>query len=715
MRPPLVLALAGLLATGTTAAAQNPGAAAPERTLRAFRSAAELRTFVAELAFVKPTPAPAPAVSSTPSCPTPAAPTAERGTITGRVTAEDGTPLSGVQVRVVCDAATVTNAEGRYTLSAAPGTLAVMASIIGRTTRHASVTVKTGEAVTLDFMMAPAPIALEGVVVAAADLGAVTNNQHQGVDEGGIVKTHGDHLVILRRGRLFTVRVGGSRLTPVSSVDVFGPGIDPEDGWYDEMLVSQDQVVVIGYNYGGGGTEIGLFSIDGAGRLRHRATYHLRSDDYYSSRNYASRLVDDKLILYTPLNLPLDGSEPAAWLPALRRWHPGAQEGEFTPIATSTRVFRPARPLGGGAQVALHTVTACNLRGTRMSCEATAVIGPSGSVFYVSPSAVYVWTTASHWHGAAHDGESVLYRMPLDGSHPSALGVAGSPIDQFSFLESDDLHLNVLVRSGGGGARMWSAEWGAGELALLRVPLADFGDGRRDAGSSRYRPLPGAGSGAVQNRFVGGYLLYGAGSGWGHPQPARDAAVHVVPWARAQTPVRRLALLHAVDRIEAMGGDALIVGADAHDLHFTGVRLAAVPRLGARYTRRGASQGETRSHGFFYRADGPASGVLGLPVRHGGEAGYEQLEEGSASVVFLANDGTALRELGELAAKPERAVEDDCVASCVDWYGNARPIFLRGRIFALMGYELVEGAMRGNRIREVRRTDFTPRRATASR
>ena len=34
---------------------------------------------------------------------------------------------------------------------------------------------------------------------------SVTNTQHAGVDEGGIVKVHGDHLVVLRRGRLFTV------------------------------------------------------------------------------------------------------------------------------------------------------------------------------------------------------------------------------------------------------------------------------------------------------------------------------------------------------------------------------------------------------------------------------------------------------------------------------------------------------------------------------
>ncbi len=44
---------------------------------------------------------------------------------------------------------------------------------------------------------------------AAGQAGAesITNVQTAGVDEGGIVKRVGEHLVILRRGRLFTVRV----------------------------------------------------------------------------------------------------------------------------------------------------------------------------------------------------------------------------------------------------------------------------------------------------------------------------------------------------------------------------------------------------------------------------------------------------------------------------------------------------------------------------
>ena len=38
---------------------------------------------------------------------------------------------------------------------------------------------------------------------------SVTNVQHAGVDEGGIVKLHGNYLVVLRRGRLFTIDVSG--------------------------------------------------------------------------------------------------------------------------------------------------------------------------------------------------------------------------------------------------------------------------------------------------------------------------------------------------------------------------------------------------------------------------------------------------------------------------------------------------------------------------
>src|SRR4029079_18924984 len=116
-------------------------------------------------------------------------------------------------------------------------------------------------------------------------------------------------------------------------IDAFGPEIDPAESWYDEMLISGDTIVVIGYSYARSGTEVGLFNIDSAGQLSYRSTYHVRSSDYYSSRNYASRLIGTKLIFYTPVSFNIDSEDPFQSFPAVRRWHRGANEDEFRRIA----------------------------------------------------------------------------------------------------------------------------------------------------------------------------------------------------------------------------------------------------------------------------------------------------------------------------------------------------------------------------------------------
>ncbi len=539
---------------------------------------------------------------------------------------------------------------------------------------------------------------------------SVTNVQHAGVDEGGIVKLHGNHLVVLRRGRLFTVKIGDGELRPISTVDAFGPDIDPKYTWYDEMLVAEDTIAVIGYSYERGGTEVGLFRIDDNGALSYRYTYHLRSNDYYSSRNYASRLIGNKLIFYTPLYLSMNPEDPFQNFPAVRKWHKGATLSEFQRIVAWTNVYRPEREINGN--LALHTVTSCDLAGD-FKCTATAVLGPPGRVFYVSPQSVYVWLTDWTIDGNTSKSTSMLYRMPLDGSGPSALGVSGSPVDQFSFLESADGHLNVLVRSNANGDGMWAAESAEGEVALLRVALSSFSDGSGNAAASNYRKLIKPEGYTFQNRFVGDYLIYGTGSGWGSPQTNGDSKLELVRWAGG--PAYELSLPHGVDRIEVMGHDAVVVGTDGKDLHFSAVRLDDSPAVAFRYTRPNASQGELRSHGFFYKPDGPDSGTLGLPISTPARPGYRHLFEESASILFLRNESGGLREVGTLAARSEGAVNDSCRASCVDWYGNARPLFVRGRLFALLGYELVEGAVAGGQIRELRRVSYAPNRQQVTR
>jgi hypothetical protein len=296
--------------------------------------------------------------------------------------------------------------------------------------------------------------------------------------------------------------------------------------------------------------------------------------------------------------------------------------------------------------------------------------------------------------------------MPLDGSAPGAVQVYGAPTDQFSFLESPDSHLNVLVRSNANGDGMWSAERSRGGVALLRLPLSFISDGTVPTPTSFYRALPAPEGYAFQNRFIGNFVFYGLGSGWGRPANVDNVRLYGINW-KGGDPFE-LSVPHAIDRLEPMGAHGTVIGTDGRNLHFTTLRLDREVSIAGRYTRPDASQGELRSHGFFYRANDASTGLLGLPIRRAGRPGFQHLFRDSAAIVFLRNDALRLSPIGELDSQPDKAKDDACRASCVDWYGNARPLFIAGRVFALLGYEMVEGAMREGRLQETRRVSFAP-------
>ena len=556
---------------------------------------------------------------------------------------------------------------------------------------------------------------LETAVVTGGKAAApsITNNQVSGVDEGDIVKQHGDTLVILRRGRLFTVSFADRGMRPIDSINAYPPGVDASADWYDEMLISGDRIVVIGYSYQRGGTEINRFHIDARGHLTFQDAYQMRSNDYYSSRNYASRLIGHELILYSPRYLPYGDADMRVALPALRRWT--GEKSRFERIGTAHEVYLPP-DLPDDQIDTVHTVTFCDVTAQILACKATSVFGPEGRTFYVSSRAVYVWIIP-FW-GEAGPGKratGLLYRLPLDGSAPSAIGVRGAPEDQFSFQE-DASTLDVLVRSQGGGDAMWSPEFTQGSVSLLRLPLELFGNGLGEAGRSLYRKLPSAQDThyyAFHNRFIGRYVLYGLGTSWGPPQDYNSTLV-VAPVGGG--PISQIALPHAVDRIEAMGRNAVIVGSDSHNVYFSSVVLGTAPETGDRYVLPGASQSETRSHGFFFNPDllsNGDDGVLGLPISKPATPGYRQLFDTSAAMIFVRRSGGKFAPLGELDSHPQDASDDQCVASCVDWYGNARPIFIGARTFALMGYEIVEGSISNARISEVGRMSFAPSGASS--
>ncbi|HEU0309595.1 MAG TPA: beta-propeller domain-containing protein [Sphingomicrobium sp.] len=552
------------------------------------------------------------------------------------------------------------------------------------------------------------------VTGAAKSSDRITNTQEADVDEGGIVKKRGDLLVILRRGRLFTVSIAGGQMRPIDHINAFPPGITGGGDWYDEMLISGDRVIVIGYSYARGGTEVNRFRLSPTGQLRFEDAYHLRSNDYYSSRNYASRLIGNRLVYYTPLHLGWWGGDPFAGFPAVSRWEKG-RKPVFRRVARARDVYIvPSQRDDAEAPLdTLHSVMDCDLLAQVMDCKATAVLGPASRTFYVSPTAVYLWVSdARHWRAADRGkAQSWLYRLPLDGiEKPSAIGAKGQPTDQFSFREDRRLGLiDVLVRSDGGGDWMWNNEESRGDVALLSVPVTWMGDGSRTAPRSRYRQLPSVGENAwnFQNRFVNGHILYG-----GHGYNGGETSTLVAAALRGG-PVAQLKLNHAVERLDQLVEDGVVIGNDPRGgLTFTAIDLRRpMARTGSSFTFPAAQQGENRSQAFFFRPDNAdgSSGVLGLPITTQLKSQYARFLGSGSSILFLKRQNRLFDMAGRLDADASRAVDDACVASCVDWYGNARPIFIGNRVFALMGYELVEGRLaRGGSIGEVARVNFAP-------
>jgi hypothetical protein len=241
------------------------------------------------------------------------------------------------------------------------------------------------------------------------------------------------------------------------------------------------------------------------------------------------------------------------------------------------------------------------------------------------------------------------------------------------------------------------------------VPVRSFAVNDSVAPGSAYHSLPTPANGWIRNRFAGGYLLYGSEVEHGGYRPARSASLFAFPYAMEGGEIRTIRIEHSLENIAPMGAQALVIGDYRHGLQMSTIALGAVPSVAHHYVRRHTSGGRLR-YGE-WRAE-PA-GLIGLRSWEGPD---QALAGDPPSVLFLSNDALHLAEIGELAPRPDQARPDGCrVEPCEDWYSNADAVFVDDRIFALLGYELIEGKWVNGRLAESRRIDFAPAPASPAR
>lgn len=581
----------------------------------------------------------------------------------------------------------------------------------------------------------PSPAKMVAADAASVESGqpanpGITNNQTVGVDEGGIVKQIGRYLVVLQDGRLFSVDLGngGDSLRLADRIDVYRSA-GKAASWYDEMLVSGDRVLVTAYNYDEQASEITVLRLDPvSGKLRREGRYLMSSNDYYSTENYASRLVGDSLVFYAPFAIGArDERGGFAW-PRLRRADGDGEADDGKALIGPTDVYMPA---GKVAYPVIHSISICPLK-ARMECRSTAFIGPEMRELYVSPTDAYLWIGApaglpwsidygnrrrkcpddQYWRD--DERAAMLYRVPLDGAPIGAVSAEGVPDDQFAF-EARDGHFRALLSQPRAGCAGFDAP-GASPLTLMDIPLSAFGTRVRKVAPGAYTALPPIEGGQLEKRFVGDWLVYGGRAGWGSMPGEGDtpqrSTLFAVPLARPAATIR-MALPHNAVRIERVGNDALVTGyRDAGGLSLSYVSLARAPRIASTALLADRYESENRSHAFNATLNRDGGGLIGLPTTlrlRRADRGWSDSEHSDLS--FIGFDAAhRLASAGELGLKRAKAATGySCEVSCVDWYGNSRPIFTGGRIFALMGTELVEGVMQGGRIAERGRVDLTGR------
>lgn len=598
-------------------------------------------------------------------------------------------------------------------------------------------------------------IVVTGARITSPASPSITNNQKSGVDEGDIVKLIGRHLVILQDGRLFSIDLGDKKgaMRVAGRTNVYDDAND--DAWYDEVVVNGDLIAVLGYSYARDASEVTVLRLRKDGGFTRLDKFFITSEDYYDDDNYATRLIDNNLVLYTPIDLywaARNGAIPE-W-PAIRLaadyGADGEPKGEGRPLLAAIDIYKPVQTT---VRPVLHAVTVCPLgRRGPTACRTRGVIGPWDREYYVSKDAAFLWIEGGGYDAAdliskrggcekltraGRQGlHSAAYRLPINGRSAGFLRVSGEPFDQFS-LETSETEFRALLsdvapkRCDDGEEEWKGIDY---QTAYFAAPLKSFTPAGPRPAPSRYVETPGPGY-DIENRFTETHVVYGVRSDWTSyppdqedgPQASKVVAVPVEN-PRAFT---EMTAPHGVIRVERAGDAIVLTGyRDPSGLGVSTIDLRTEPKLAGTAVLAGRYETEGRSHAFNSLVEADGSGIMGIPTATlESDSGRWWWRSETSDVSFLSIDpDLAPAAIGSLNATPVPAVRNDldedgdidakdkilpdqtgyqCEVSCVDWYGNSRPIFIGNRVFALTGFELIEGAVRDGRIIEIARIDVT--------
>ena len=535
----------------------------------------------------------------------------------------------------------------------------------------------------------------------------ITNNQELGVDEGGLVKNIGDDLVVLRQGRLSAISTANNQLKEIDAIDVPRSPELFSNVWYDELLVKGDRLYVVGFRYQTGSspnqfnsandpcvpqhtgaTEINSFQLKD-GKFVRLQTKFIESFDYYSSQNYASRMVRGRLVFYMPhqaFNYCAQRDQLTMQIPQELTFDKASGFKPVKPLFAGTDVYRNIENIEGGA--IFHSIVSCDLPDDgNFECRSKAVLGDYSREKYVTSTQVFLANARK------------IYAMSLEDLGVRAHAFNGAPLNQFSFKATGDT-LKVIVADDVDPQSGVSTSQGDCAIKILSLPLGQFdGSGNQDLTPSTQEVYKGKFCAVGANRFVGDHALVARYIDMSDKQ-------ELIAYSSTSKAIRTMPLDGNVGRIEVLADQRAFMAVRRTDGQYeiSSMKLDQ-PELKASSLKLGkVAEGESRSHGFFQKPMGDGTHMIGLPIMTLSPDPAAWWGRGLSNIaIFRLASDDSLKILGKIESGTDKNI---CKSSCVDWYGNTRPIFLKDRVFGLVGHEMAEVKISGDAVTPVSRVQM---------
>lgn len=307
---------------------------------------------------------------------------------------------------------------------------------------------------------------------------------------------------------------------------------------------------------------------------------------------YEARWVDGGLVVHL-VHDPLHDAPPS-----VPSWSESG--GTPRPLLRGRDVHRPL--YHSEANTNLDTLVRCTLA-PDIRCTARALATSAASASVVADDGVYAWF-ADWMVGEGRAADAFLYRMPFDGTSPTAARTRPLGAQPVLSVEAGTLHGLLTVP-------------GERAVALLEVPTSQLSSRVAPLASLHYRVVPGVSSddgGEPHTMRVGKHWILERAN-VGFHDPVTDPWIDVV--SRETATVTRVMLGHDPGPLVGLGDRVLVMGDDGWHLHMSLVALSdGPPRVVAKHVLRDAARTVRGYHGGVRLGSAGEQGCVATDVQY---------------------------------------------------------------------------------------------------